>query len=158
MAKFFNPTSTPTDEPVFGSSWISCSTSRETKYFPEALRRIVAFKMRPRPALSWRNAPTSARKFELAADNRDLGKLVLLLDIGLVGLDGMALRFESRPFVLLLEEAVIRIGQVFDTRLKRMAIDFFQPVELLLQHRDFFRTRTVRQSFACRFIRLIPLR
>ena len=47
---------------------------------------------------------------------------------------------------------------MFDARLNRRAIDFLQPVERLLQRREFFRTRPVGQSFTCRFIRLIPLR
>lgn len=55
MAKFFSPTSTPTDEPVLGSSLISCSASRDTKYLPEAVRRIVALMIRPSTFLELAN-------------------------------------------------------------------------------------------------------
>ena len=65
------------------------------------------------------------------------------LNIGLIRLDGVALRLESRAFVLFLEEAVKRIGKMLDARLNRSAIDFLQPVELLFQQRNFFGTRTV---------------
>ena len=43
--------------------------------------------------------PFQLRKFELVASNRDFRKLVFTLDVGLVRLDGMALRLETRAFV-----------------------------------------------------------
>ncbi len=70
----------------------------------------------------------------------------------------MALGLETRAFVLLLEEAVKRISKMFDADLNRCAIDFLQPVELLLQQRNFFGTRTVGQSFSSGLVRFIPLR
>jgi len=80
------------------------------------------------------------------------------LDIGLIRLDGVPLRLESRAFVLFLEEAVKRIGKMLDARLNRSAIDFLQPVELLLQQRKFFGTRTGGQSFSGGLVRFLPLR
>ncbi|AFS70379.1 Hypothetical protein Eab7_1246 [Exiguobacterium antarcticum B7] len=56
--------------------------------------------------------PFQLRKFELVASNRNFRKLRLALDVGRVRLDVMALGLESRMFVLLLEEAVERIGKM----------------------------------------------
>src|SRR5699024_2705905 len=47
IAKSFNPTSIPIEELVFGSSETSTSTPIEMKYFPDGLRLMVAFKIRP---------------------------------------------------------------------------------------------------------------
>ena len=101
--------------------------------------------------------PFQLWKFELVAHNRDFRKLVFALDVGLVRLDGVPLRLESRVFVLLLEEAVKRIGKILDARLNRSAIDFLQLVELLLQQRKFFGTRAVGQSFSSGLVRFLPL-
>ena len=102
--------------------------------------------------------PFQLRKFELFSDDRGFRKLVSALDVGFVRLDGMALGFETRAFTLLLEEAIKRISKMFDADLNRCAIDFLQPVELLLQQGDLFETRAIGKSFSSGPVHFLPLR
>ena len=148
----------PITESVLSKGSTVVSASRETKYLPLGVLLTVALMRRPFNLLAiGKTNPTKLGELKSIAFNADMRKLIILLEIGSIGLNPAVFLFKAWVGILFLEKFIKSSTKIFVKKTARHERQLLSTKEsILLIPYTPLNTLRIGKSFACFLIRFIP--